>query len=294
MTGARRVWAAASYLAVWPGLYVAASVLYVQHVVGWATEGIVWRLLAFALAAAMGVYLLDRVKFRGAWLDPADEAAHPGRYIFIARHAGAVRAFALLLFVVAGVLGWGLSPWLAGMLPAAALGVFAYAGRPRRHRARIKDVLLLKNLFVGAAITGFGVMLSLMPAAGGSVERLIELARDHAAGLVAAAATLLLRVFADAALCDLDDEASDREHGTVTLPTVMGRRPAWLTAMTLRLIAAAALWLTAGGQAAPRAWAVVTVASTVGLWLYQPARLRDLVDGRFALEAGAVLVVLAV
>jgi 4-hydroxybenzoate polyprenyltransferase len=260
----------------------------------WTSESVWWRVVAVAGLTAAGVYLLDRVKARDAWLDPADREAHPTRFEFLSGRSGWVRGLMVVLLVAAVVLGWSLTGWVAAGVVAAVAGVWVYAGRPRAGRARVKDVLLLKNAFVAGGIAGFAGVMVVIAACGGGPGAWWVWAGAHAGAMVVACGTLAVRVFADAALCDLDDERSDRAHGTVTLPTVLGRRRAWLTAMTLRLISAAALWLSAGGQAAPRAWAVVTVVSTIGLWLYQPARLRDLVDARFGAEAGVVLAVLTV
>ena len=286
--------AALSHLALWAGLYVAAGVVYAAQVAGvWASEGVWWRVVAVAGLTAAGVYLLDRVKARDAWLDPADREAHPARFEFLAGRSGWVRGLMVALLAAAVPLGWTLTGWVAAGVAAAVAGVWVYAGRPRGRRARVKDVLLLKNGFVAGGIAGFAGLMVVIAAGGGGPGAWWAWAVAHAGVVLIACGTLAARVFADAALCDLDDERSDRAHGTVTLPTVLGRRSAWLTAMTLRLLVAGVLWFTAGGQTAPRAWAVVTVVSTVGLWLWQPSRLRDLVDARFGAEAAVVMGVLA-
>jgi 4-hydroxybenzoate polyprenyltransferase len=115
--------------------------------------------------------------------------------------------------------------------------------------------------------------------------------RLDAVGL--AGVTLFARVFADAALCDLDDEGSDREHGTVTLPTTLGRERAWTVSMWVRIAAAVALWFVPWGpEEARRAWAAVTVVSSVGLRVWRPRRVRDIVDARLGVEAGLVSLIL--
>ena len=101
-------------------------------------------------------------------------------------------------------------------------------------------------------------------------------------------------MFADAALCDLDDEEADRRHGTGTLSTHLGRTRAWNTALTLRLCIAIALVLIPALPANARlAWAAVTVASSVSLRLAAPTRVRDWVDARLPIEAALVAVILA-
>jgi 4-hydroxybenzoate polyprenyltransferase len=109
-----------------------------------------------------------------------------------------------------------------------------------------------------------------------------------------AAGLLFVRVLADAALCDLDDESADRAHRTGTLPVWLGRYPAWNAAMGLRLASAAGLLIPYGGPVRARVlWAAVTVASSVALRAWRPARVRDVVDTRFALEALVVTAALA-
>lgn len=284
-----------SHLALWPGLYVAAAVTFVLQIAGAAIPAKnLLHLLLLAFLTAVGVYLLDRVKLRDAWLDPADAAAHPDRYQFLAQRSGSVRVIAFASLAIAGVVGWlNRAPYhvLVAVPVIAAGGVLLYAARPRGTRPRPKDILIIKNAYIAGGITGFALLLALC------VIDSSMLTQRATGGLILAGAALLCRVFADAALCDLDDLHADRRFGTRTLATTMGRMAAWNIAMWARIISAAALVaIPVGSLAARLAWAGATLASSVLLRLASPLRVRDWVDARFALEAvvvGAVLFVLA-
>ncbi|MGH7134069.1 MAG: hypothetical protein ACREJO_19265, partial [Phycisphaerales bacterium] len=216
----RRI-ATLSYVAVWPALYVTAAVVFLVQVGGLETGGGTlgtadWLILA--AATGLGTYLLDRVKLRDAWLDPADAAAHPARYGFLARRTGVVRGVAVAALAVASVAGAAMGTWWgwAAALPAAsAAGVVAYAARPRAQRgsARPKDVLVFKNVYVAAGITGFAAAVVMAAAHRGVTP--VELMRGLWSPVVVFALVQLFgRVMVDAALCDLDDESADRRFGT--------------------------------------------------------------------------------
>jgi hypothetical protein len=292
--------AALGHLAVWAGLYVAAAVVCCAQLMG---VPLGWRVLVFAWCTAVFAYLLDRVKARQAWVDPADLVAHPARYEFLWRRAGWVRLLMAAIGVISAALGWAISPVLATATVLAAAGVMVYAGMPRGRighlresagpplssGARVKDVFVLKNLFVGMGIAGFAVVVVAAAAAGDGVRGLVEWSVERWALVALAASHLVVRVFADAVLCDIDDEASDREHATQTLPTRMGGELAWLIAMWLRLgLAASLLAWPVGPWRIRVAWALVTAVSTVALRWWRPRRVRDVVDARFAAEAAFV------
>jgi 1,4-dihydroxy-2-naphthoate octaprenyltransferase len=283
--------------AVWAGFYVIGAVVCVAQVAGvdpLIPPRIKMAAAAFAFCTATGVYLLDRVKLRNAWLDPADAEAHPRRFAFIAGHATAVRGAMVLLLAAAALLATKVSIWGACIPVLAATGVLIYAGKPRGQKPRPKDIVLLKNIYVSLGITGFAVTVALAairPGAGLAVVQRVAVA--HALPLAIACAYLALRVVADAALCDLDDEESDRHHGTHTLPIHLGRIRAWNMALGLRVGAALALMMIPTLPLWPRlGWAAVTIISSAWLRLAAPARLRDWVDARFAVEAAAVALIL--
>ncbi|MCC6428255.1 MAG: hypothetical protein IT435_15720 [Phycisphaerales bacterium] len=286
-----------AHLAVWAGLYVAGAVVCVSQVAG--IDAIVpigtrTRAAAFAFCTAMAVYLLDRVKTFDSWLDPADAQAHPARFAFLAQHSTRVRVLILLLLTAAVCLGKGLSAWAAAVPVLAVAGVLVYAARPRTGRPRPKDIVLLKNAYVAAGITGFAVVVAIAAVHPGAGLRIVwEVAVAHAVPLSVSCAHLAMRVFADAVLCDLDDEDADRRHGTSTLPTHLGRTRAWNTALAVRLCIALGLVLIPVLPAPARlAWAAVTVVSSVSLRLAAPVRVRDWVDARLPMETACVAVIL--
>jgi hypothetical protein len=291
-----RVFSALSYLALWAALYVTGAVVCFGQLCGLGPGANArrWALaLGYAFSTAMAVYLLDRVKLRDAWLDPADRAAHADRFDFLSQRAWTVRGLALCAGAFSVMLGWMLNPLAPLLTLGACAGVVAYAGRPRRGRARIKDVFLLKNGFVAAGITAFAAVIVLMTAAA-SLNEARRAMEGRAPAMLLADGQLFVRVFADAAVCDLDDEHADRSYRTATLPTRLGRWRAWNVAAGLRVVLGLALVAIPIGPAEARiAWGVVTIISTVALRLWNPRRVREAVDARLAIEASVVWMWLA-
>lgn len=289
--------AAASHIAILPGLYVVGAVTCLAQIAGLharVSNHAARIALAFAFTTAMAVYLLDRVKLRNRWLDPADAHAHPRRFAFLKRNAYPLRALIVVLLITAALLGAGLFVEAALAPLIAAAGVLLYAGRPRATRARPKDLLLIKNAFVALGICGFATMLVVAASNPGAPLRdIAQSASANALPLTLAAALLLLRVFADAVLCDLDDAAADRQFGTETIPGALGLTRARNFAIALRLLVAAALAAIPILPLWPRlAWAAVTGISTITLRATAPRRVRDWVDGSLALEAAVVALAL--
>lgn len=286
----RRHLAALSHLAIWPGLYVVGSVWYVASLGGVFGPSIV-KTLVFSFAVGVGTYLLDRVKLRDAWLDPADAEAHPRRFAFIADHAGAIRIGAtasLALAAAAGATGFAGARWLWRIPPASCVGVITYAATPRGRAPRPKDVFVLKNAYVAGGMAAFACIVVLGATQGG-VHRF--LANAPLWGFLAA--TLGARVFIDAALCDLDDRAADEHHSTVTFPVRFGDRRALDAATSAHLLLAGTLAVVPIGPEGPRlAWAGISAASAIALRMASPRRVRDLVDARLVIEALCVAVLL--
>lgn len=284
----KRVLAGISHLALWSGLYLAAAVGAFAQLAGlWpGGEAQRWGAAAgCALFTGTGVYLLDRVKVFNRWLDPADALAHPARAAFIARNAAMVRLLVVALLCIGAVLGARLAWWTVVMVAGAAAGVVVYAGKPRARRARPKDILIVKNMCIAGSITAFAGVLGVL-AVGGAADWAV-------AGV--GAAQVFGRIFADAILSDLDDEASDRAFATNTLATRYGREKAWNVATVIRLGLAAALVVTPLGSSRMRwTWAALTVVSTLALRFARPRLLRDWVDARFVAETVAATVILAV
>lgn len=292
--------AVAGHLALWMGLYGGAGVVCIWQLLP-ALRPAMWEQAAATLLAAVflttAVYLLDRVKLSDRLLDPADAEAQPVRFEFLRRRSRKVRILAFSLALIAATFIRPLDPLAPLLVVGSVAAVVGYAGLARRGRRRVKDILLVKNAVVSAGLVGLAVSLVLLasPRERG-LATIAEIARQHWTPLAVVTAHLFIRVFADAVLCDLDDEESDRAHGTDTVPTRLRRRKAWWVAGALRIASALVLvaW-TAGPLAARSAWAGAICAGTAALALWNPKRVRDLVDVRFALETGiaAVIVCLA-
>lgn len=285
--------------AVLAGLYVTGAAVFVTQISGLAERTppkFLLGALGVTFCTTVAVYLLDRVKLRNVWLDPADADAHPRRHAFIVRHAARLRAMSAALLLFAAVLGAWLLP-LGWFLPVlAAIGVLTYAGRPRGDRARPKDVLLLKNAYVAAGITGFAAIIAIGAAhPDRTLDSFTHVVQDHFAPLAITCALLMVRVLADAILCDLDDETADRRFNTRTLPVRLGRARAWNAAMGLRLFTAGLLAIAPVLPAVPRlTWCVVTVLSSLVLRFVAPTRVRDWVDSRFFVESCVVWIVVLI
>jgi hypothetical protein len=155
-----------AHLAFFAAVYVAAAVVCAAQLTG-AHGSLTPDVLFYAWCTALLAYLLDRVKLRDAWLDPADRLAHPGRYSFLFSHRRAARLLMAGAGVMSLVSGWLLHPIAAAGTLATIAGVLLYAGRPRAAagRPRVKDRFVIKNLFVGAGIAGFAALIVVLGAA---------------------------------------------------------------------------------------------------------------------------------
>lgn len=287
------------HLAVFAAVYVTAAVVCAAQVMD-ATHALTPVSLLFTWSTALLAYLLDRIKLRDAWLDPADEAAHPARFEFLFAHRHTARLLMAGAALGSLISGWMLHPIAAAGTGATIAGVLIYAGRPRPPGAapRVKDRFILKNLFVGTGIAAFAVVVVWLAAARGPGSVREGLSTPIPLPFTPLLVTLTLgyltlRVYADAVLCDIDDEPADRIHDTRTLPTRIGGEGAWRAAMWLRLVLAASLLIWPVGPFAPRAaWAGFSALSTILLRWWRPPKIRDLVDARFGVEAACVGVAL--
>src|SRR3954454_9251554 len=97
MSALTRLHTSLSHLAFWASLYVTGAVLCFSHIAGGPNElqGRHVLTLTYAFLTGAAVYLLDRIKARDAWLDPADQEAHPARFQFLEQHGAAVRVLSL-------------------------------------------------------------------------------------------------------------------------------------------------------------------------------------------------------
>lgn len=287
---------AIGHVGTWAGVYCAAAAVCFVQLAGLADAPGV-ALMFSVLLTATGAYALDRVKLRDAWIDPADIEAQPARYAFIKAHAPTVRFGAIFAIIAAGAIGLFISAWAPAACVLAAVGVVAYAPKPRAYRPRMKDVPWLKNVYVAAGISVFAALAGLAAhgpreaGASESIERLLT--KLCQPSVIATLVLLMLRVLVDAALCDLDDETSDARFGTRTFATLLGSRRLWAISGLARL---GLIGLTLAAWPCPwwarLVWAGAMVAGTMAVRVRRPRELRDVVDVRFAAEAVAATLAL--
>ena len=268
------------HIGAWAGLYAVAALVCLSQLTGTASlAGYLprWEAIAVVFLTATGVYALDRVKLRDSWMDPADAQAQPERYEFLRQFSRPVRALAACTLIAAAGVGLRLSPWAPWVEILAASSVIAYAARPRRERSRIKDVHWIKNTYVAAGMTGF------VMAASFASHPVTTWA--GAESLLIAGAILAVRIGFDAAMCDIDDEPSDRQFGTETWATRLGGATLWnwtgvvRVALIAAIVAAPLIWH------AQLAWAAAMLLGMAALRIPRWSRLGEVVDLRFIPEA---------
>lgn len=290
MSALRRAFTMLGYLAVWNALYAVALLLAATHLLNLAHEPFA---IAGAFFMALGVFLLDRVKPRDSMLDPADEAANPGRFAFHRAHARTLRAFIVISVLTgAACMLFANRPIAALLAILAPVGVLVYGTLRPPTGVRLKDRPIRKNLSVAISLACFALFIALGP----TLRLDPSIVIDRAPEELSAFAWIALIVFADAALCDLDDAESDARFGTRTLANTLPARRLWLLALVAQIAAAPfAFWGAAlSGATLPFVvawWAITPPVSLVFLRAIKPARVRDLIDARFAL-IGAVALVL--
>ncbi len=246
----------------------------------------------FSFASGMGVYLLDRVKLSNSLLDPADAMARPEQHTMLTANATRLRAVVVGLLVLATLAGAWLSPWLTPLPILSAVGVVTYAGnlgggvKSRTQRRRIKDLLGVKNGVVAAGITCFALFAAW--AASGTTAL-----SGGRLWLAAVGASLLLRVAADAALCDIDDWHADSQYGTRTLATELSPMLALRVGLAVRGFAAVIV-LAAGRTIAPNPLAgdfACLLATATGLTTLLFLKVRPTNSQHFKAWVDAVFVV---
>lgn len=256
-------------------------------------NSITWLLAVVSVVlTALGTYLIDRVKLADRLLDPADLAAQPERYAFLRQRTRPTRMLAFGALGVGGASGLAVSRWAPLATLLCAVGVAIYAFKPRSRWPRPKDILWLKNLYVAAGITTFTALAALAAiSTTDSPLAWIKLAQAHLGAVICAASFVLVRVWIDAALCDIDDEITDRRFGTTTAATLLGgsrvRQLANFVSLGLCLIL---LFIPALPLHARVRWAVAGLIGTISTSLIRPTHLRDFIDMRLPIEALACLI----
>lgn len=165
------------------------------------------------------IYTLDRATDAGA-----DARTHPERTTFTARNARLMGASAMAAYGAAIMLAGtrGMAAVGVAFLPLAAVGLYSFRFLPRRVAsrvgfARLKEVLVVKNLVVATTLAGTATLL--------------PLAASPAAAAQASVATmgcfLFGRWWINSLVFDLRDEPGDRANGLRTVPVVLGRARAF-------------------------------------------------------------------
>ncbi|MGH7241975.1 MAG: hypothetical protein ACREJD_00980 [Phycisphaerales bacterium] len=283
------------HLGVWAGLYALASFICLCQLAGLTPGGFLprWEAMACLLLTATAVYSVDRVKLISRWLDPADIAAQPARYQFLTRRTGLVRAFAFVLLVAAAAVGFRIGAIVPLLVVIAAASTVIYAPKPRNAIARVKDRLWLKNAYVAVGMATFAAVLAVLSVHPGSVEESIRSAMNLQPVLGIAFTIVALRIFFDAALCDIDDEPTDRQFRTETFATSLGSSRVWNWAGLGRFPLAVALLIATPLPFVARcAWSAAMVLGMFALRWRHPVRIRDTVDIRFLPEAVFVTLLL--
>ncbi|MBL4591762.1 MAG: hypothetical protein JKY96_07360 [Phycisphaerales bacterium] len=262
------------HLALWPTLYTLGVLILAEKLIMATTPQ--WAPLCFVAFCAHGCYLLDRVKTSDARLDPADLLAQPKRYEFIHKHTRILRPIILLDLVLAIAASIVFNPMLAWVPLAALWGVHLYAGRrPDPSRPRLKDLPALKAFFIAGAHLALALATILGEHGYGSLA--------DSSGLFFTVLAMGAIVFGDAVLCDLDDQQSDEQFQTRSIPVLVGHKSAWLLAIGSHVLALSLLMLSVGWTPA---LSIVggTLLFTNGVFTLL-RRQRDAVDARLLVLA---------
>lgn len=205
-----------------------------QGMAGMASEPVAPLIVTLVFYA---VYTLDRAADAGA-----DARTHPERARFSRRNAGRMRATAAAAYVLALGLaaGQGASSVAVALLPLGAVILYSYPILPRALArrvgfARLKEVPVLKNVWVSLTLAATAVLLPVTIAGGA----------PRWAPVAAMGAYVFGRWWINTLFFDLRDEAGDRANGLRTVPVLLGR------ARTLRLLHGANALLGAAALAAP-------------------------------------------
>jgi len=282
---------ALSSLSIWSGLYLAGAAAFVFQLTHHPSIIPLWP-IAMAWAIGIGIYLIDRVKLKDGWLDPADQAAHPNQQALIEKHPRKYRATAAAFLATATLIAAFNAPenrlaFLEIIPIAAAIGVVFYAATPRKQRPRPKDIFAFKNIFTAVGISAIAITLAI--GASPATQAI------NSPAFIFAAIALSLRATADAALSDLDDLKADAMFGTKTLPVVIGPAQTRTAALAVRMLIALSLAIIPIGPSPARlAWAATSAISTASIWASRPALLRNPIDISLGLEAAAVAIILAI
>jgi 4-hydroxybenzoate polyprenyltransferase len=278
------------HFGLWAGLYVTGAYVFFWQLAAAGAPGS-WPPVAAIVAvavAATSVYAIDRIKLSDRLIDPADLAAQPDRYAFLTRNSRRIRSMAFAGVGVAAAVAWLASPLLSAVVLVSVVGVIVYAPGPRRSIPRPKDLLGLKNVWVGMGVVMLTIVATALlgPIGRAGPGEFWATVQARLLPVSEAAVLLLIRVILDAAICDIDDAETDRAHGTRTLANTIGRRRTLLVAVAVRVALCGAIILISPAMWSTRiAWAGAGTIAALGLLMLRDRDLRDTVDASFALEA---------
>lgn len=284
---------AAGHLALWPALY-AGSVLccFLQLAGLWRGELADFIAVASVIGTAMGAYLIDRVKLLPQLMDPSDRAARPRRYAFLDRYDTLARLLAVASLTTGAMLAAQLNRWAPLLVLFSIVGITLYAPHPRRQRPRLKDLLLVKNLYTAGSLVAFATIVSVLTwLPGYRPIGWLQLLRLPA--MLWTVPVLLMQVLLDTILCDVDDEHADRKFQTQTFVSRFGKTRAIQYATIAELLLACVIPLLPFAPIARVAWSISIITGTILSLRAEPKFLKDFVDLRFPIAALIISLILA-
>jgi 4-hydroxybenzoate polyprenyltransferase len=284
---------AAGHLALWPALYAGAVLCCFLQLAGLWRGGLPdFIAVGSVVCTAMGTYLIDRVKLLPQLADPSDRLARPRRYAFLDRYDTLARLLSVASLTTGAMLAAQLNRWAPLLVLLSIIGITLYAPHPRRQRPRLKDVLLIKNLYTAAGLVAFATIVSVLTWLPG-YRPIGWLHLLKAPAMLWAVPILLIQVLLDTILCDVDDEHADRKFQTQTLVSRFGKTRAIRYATIAELLLACAIPLLPFAPIARVAWSGSIIAGTILSLRAEPKFLKDFVDLRFPVAALIITLILA-
>ncbi len=280
----------AGHVGLWAGMYVSGAYICFWQLAGAGPAGS-WPALSAVvgvLLCATAVYAFDRVKLHDRLIDPADQTANPERYRFLGKYSLVVRSLAVVLIVLAMTFAYLASRWMPVLVALAVMGVVLYAPGPKGKYPRPKDLLIVKNLLVAIAVVMLAMIATALvgPLSHVHGEAFWKLAEVRIHAVLPAVFVLMIRVIADAALCDIDDTKSDLQHGTQTLSTRFGSARSFLIALIMRLVFGIMILTLIEAQLQVRlVFASVNMGSILMLVIRRKSAMKDYVDISLPVEA---------
>lgn len=220
-------------------VFCMAALLYVSSIVLTGEPHL--RLLVIAMLMTWSMYTLNRTGDVNE-----DMVNRPDRAQLVHRHVRVLRLLAIACYGVALGLSFVSGRW-AFVIPLAILVLgftYSFAWMPirnRENRRRLKDVTLVKNLTISAAVASTAVLLPVLHTS------------DHLSSSVFALFVFVfLRVFVNTVVFDIRDMEGDRSAGVNTIPVVCGVRKTKTLLYILNLAVALVVVLSVMSAVLPR------------------------------------------